>query len=266
MKADSKKSNGSVSKGATGFEQFFAQTYSERWPALREALLTPPEKVALENPFGKYQEYSLDAASLEPVRALEIQRGERVADFCASPGGKLLAAIFAVQGEAEFVANDLSVGRVARLKAVLHDCLPDEMVQRVKVYQSDAGRWGQRFPESFDKILLDAPCSGERHLLGSKKELERWSAKGSQRLSVRQHALLCSALDSLRPGGRLVYSTCSISLYENDAVVDKLFKSRADQFDVIKPALAGEETQWGRIILPDVSGSGPIYYAVIVKH
>ncbi len=116
--------------------------------------------------------------------------------------------------------------------------------------KSDASRWGLSKTEEFDRILVDAPCSGERHLLKKPLELARWSLKGSKGLVVRQHALLCSALDCLKPGGRLVYSTCSIQPAENDGVIERLKKSREGEFEVERVAAPiGEPTANGWIIL-----------------
>ncbi len=247
------------------FEEHFATVYGERWPALRAALTTEAKKVQLTNPFG-LAEYALDPASLYPVEALDLKPGQVVADFCSSPGGKSLAGIFALRGQADWHCNDLSPARVARLKAILHDCVPPEIMARIKISTGDASRWGMRYPEQFDRILLDAPCSGERHLLHSAKELGRWSLKGSKRLSMRQHALLCAAVDALKPGGRLVYSTCSISPIENDTVIQKLFNSRPGQVQLAELALStGEATQFGRIFLPDAAYGGPIYLCALAK-
>lgn len=248
------------------FDEHFNKIYGERWARLREALAAGDSgKALLENPFGPpYQDYSLDEASLFPARALAVQSGETVADFCAAPGGKLLTLIFSVKGEARFLACDLSPARVQRLKAILHDCLPPEILKRVEVRKTDAARLGQRLKGELDRVLVDAPCSGERHLLHSPKELERWSVKGSKRLAIRQHALLCSALDSVKPGGRVVYSTCSISPLENDGVIERLHESREGRFEVLPLAHdKGEATRFGWLILPDTAGCGPIYTAAL---
>lgn len=255
------------SVGAEAFDQHFAALYGERWPALRASLLIEPRKHTLLNPFSQdLQNYILDEASLVPVKHLAAAPGQRVADFCASPGGKSLASIFALGGEGEWFCNDLSPNRVARLKAVFFDCLPEQVRRKVRISRGDASLWGQRYRAEFDRILVDAPCSGERHLLESPVQLERWSLKGSKRLAIRQHSLLCSALDSLKPGGRLVYSTCSIHELENDGVIAKLKKSRAGLFQVvpIKEEL-GEATEHGWIILPDRCACGPIYFSVLER-
>lgn len=249
------------------FEDYFVSVYSERWPKLRAALLGEAHQQILSNPFSNtLQDYRLDSASLLPAKHMNVQAGERVADFCASPGGKSLAMIFQTKGEANFSCNDLSPGRVQRLKAVFHDCLPPEIFKRIDITKSDASRWGLSRKNEFDKILVDAPCSGERHLLKSPQELGRWSMKGAKGLAVRQHALLCSALDCLKPGGRLVYSTCSVNPMENDGVIERLKESRPNLFQVVPvQEETGEATANGWIILPDENAGGPIYLSVLEK-
>lgn len=248
------------------FDDHFKQIYGERWAGLRASLEREVRgKVLLENPFA-LQDYSLDEASLFPARCMEVAEGDLVGDFCSAPGGKLLSMIFSVRGKARFVACDLSPARVSRLKAILHDCVPPELLSNIEVRKADSALWGKRRPGEFDRVLVDAPCSGEAHLLASPKELERWSAKGSKRLAIRQHSLLCSALDSVRMGGRVVYSTCSISPIENDGVIERLHESREGQFKVEKiNHNKGEPTSHGWIILPDKDGCGPIYTSVLER-
>jgi 16S rRNA C967 or C1407 C5-methylase (RsmB/RsmF family) len=248
------------------FEAYFETTFGARWQsALRPALCAPAEKVPLENPFGE-SSYLIDLASLEPVLALDLHPGMEYLDTCAAPGGKALAAIYAVRGELSARLNDSSRDRLQRLKAVLYDYCPAEIVEKMRITCSDGARIGGREPETFDRVLADVPCSAERHHLQSGKKME-WSQGTSKGLSVRQHAILCSALDACKPGGRVVYSTCSLSPLENDGVIEKLLKSRKGQFEVLRNVRElGEATTHGKIILPDrYPGFGPIYYSVLQK-
>lgn len=255
-------------EAAMTLDEHFHSIFGSRWEReLKPALLRPPEKVPLENPFpGAQDQYLLDLASLEPVHALELREGHRFLDLCAAPGGKALAAICLTMGRIAARLNDSSSGRVQRLKAVLYDHLPEDLVAGLRVTCSDGARIGQREPAQYDRVLADVPCSAERHhLLG--KEDTQWTLASSKRLSVRQHALLCSALDAAQPGGRVVYATCSLSPLENDGVIAKLRKSRAGQFDIAPPVRTmGEPTEFGTLILPDRHPSfGPIYYAILAK-
>ncbi|NJL24701.1 MAG: hypothetical protein HC902_05720 [Calothrix sp. SM1_5_4] len=265
MKFSLRCEHGKNRDGAESFDHYFAGIYGGRWPALKAALREDPRKSVIKNPFG-LQDYALDEASLYPAKWLDVHAGMAIADLCASPGGKSLASIFKVKGKGRFHCNDLSSARVKRLLAVLHDCVPEEVLMGVRVTTGDASRFGLRHAGEFDRVLVDAPCSGERHLLASPRELSRWSEKSSKRLAVRQHALVCAGFDSLVPGGRMVYSTCSISPHENDAVVDKILKSREGSVRVVPVREeVGEATRHGWILLPDVTGCGPIYFSVLER-
>lgn len=254
------------------FDTFYSSIFGDRWPGLKAALLAPEtKKVLLKNPFAGLADYSLDEASLFPASVVKIKPGFRVADFCSAPGGKLLSLLFQAVSDGvdlnqlEIFANDLSPDRIRRLKAVLHDCLPADLVPRIQVKRGDAGLIGLRYPQTFDLVVVDAPCSGERHLLHSPKELSRWTAKSGKRLAIRQHALACSGLDALTSGGVLIYSTCSLSPVENDGVIERLLESRENQFKVRKLETGGEATQHGRIFLPDLGGAGPLFCSILDK-
>lgn len=258
--------NGHKTDGEDALDAHFGEVYGSRWEGLKQKLLGDISKHVMTNPFGpSLHDYSLDPASLLPVKNLKVEKNQHIADFCASPGGKSLAMIFDLRGQAFWWLSDLSPARVARLRAVLHDCVPPEILKNIDTKCSDASRWGLTRKEHFDRVLVDAPCSGEKHLLASQQEVARWSLKGAKRLVIRQHSLLCSAYDSLKPGGRLVYSTCSINPLENDGVIERFHGSR-DGFQVLTPREEiGEPTQHGWIVLPDKAQAGPIYFSVIEK-
>jgi 16S rRNA C967 or C1407 C5-methylase (RsmB/RsmF family) len=259
-------------------DAYFSEIYGARWTEqLKPALLKPTSKVYVDGKLASNGElnisqvpvagaYALDRASIEAVYALDLQPGQDFMDVCAAPGGKSLMALHLSQTKIQARLNDSSKDRIARLKAVMFDYLPEEVVKQIRITCTDGSRIGQREPESYDRVLADVPCSAERHHLQDGAE-EKWTLKSSKRLSIRQHAILCSAIDSTRSGGRIVYSTCSLSPLENDGVITKLMKSRKNEFQIIKSNREmGEPTEHGRIILPDTnSGYGPIYYAILQK-
>lgn len=252
--------------GKAAFDEFYAKIFGERWTSLYKSLAEPLVKARLRNPLIEGRDYFLDPASLEVARQLEVPEGGQWLDLCSAPGGKALAVIFSRRGECTSVLNEISKARRARLKAVLFDHLPSEVMARVRITGHDGTRWGLYEKNAYDCVLVDAPCSGERHLLESPTELKLWKPSRSRHLSVRQHALLCAALDAVRPGGLVVYSTCSISPLENDGVIEKLGESRVGQWtsEVVQSGL-GEETKWGRLILPDRGEAGPMYMARLRK-
>jgi 16S rRNA C967 or C1407 C5-methylase (RsmB/RsmF family) len=261
----------------TNFDKYFGDIFGSRWAAsLKPALLGETKKVYLQSPFdsGSFQAleeplsgaYALDRASLEPVYALELEAGQTFLDLCSAPGGKALTAIYLVKGILQARLMDMSPARMARLRAVLFDHLPEGIAKAIQTTCNDGARVGQRFPASFDRVLADVPCSAERHHLLDGK-LDDWKLSQTKRMSIRQHALACSAIDATVSGGRVVYSTCSLSPFENDGVIKKLEKSRSGAFKIVRSKLEmGEATEFGKLILPDLyPGFGPIYYSILEK-
>ena len=163
---------------------------------------------------------------------------------------------------------DEASDRRLRLQHVLENSLPESWRSIINVTGYDGVKFGMHKKECYDRILLDAPCSSDRHVLNSPSHLEVWSVKRVKRLSVEQGSLLASAVDALRPGGELIYGTCALSPLENDAVVAKILKKRKMmEFVRIEDLPEGaDRTELGVHILPDKTrGCGPIYCAKMRK-
>lgn len=286
-----------IDGGMNEAEEFFSQVYQMRWPQLREALGNG-KKVSWYNAFLKKKEnisfkgiegvaldqeasimrdpdsgllehYVLDAASVVCAKVLAQNQPEIVLDMCASPGGKTLVMLGDLGREARVFANEWSMPRRLNLKKILAQYVPPLVLERVKVVGIDAAQYGLRFPNHFDAILLDAPCGSEAHLIKDKRKWDSWSKKRSLGLKQKQYAMLCSALLALKSGGRLVYSTCSISPFENDDVVNMFLTKKHEQVSLDEGSVPGdipfEKTPYGYFYLPDRSGCGPLYFAVFKK-
>lgn len=253
------------------FENFFSSVYKERWPAIWIALHKPVQYTQRPNKFfseGLSPFYKMDPASILVAEALNVQAGEVVLDMCAAPGGKSLILAEALQEQGELISNEISKDRRDRLMRVFQEHIP--MAQRKNIFVKgwDGNKYGLQMPEKFDAVLCDVPCSGERHLIENPKEFALWTEKRSQNLAVRQFSLLSSGWLTCKPGGRIVYSTCSISPYENDQIIQKLNKRRSIQRvrDVkFKSLDFVEETEWGYQVLPDAAGFGPMYFSIMLK-
>jgi 16S rRNA (cytosine967-C5)-methyltransferase len=157
-----------------------------------------------------------DAAAALPALLLGDVRGQRVADLCAAPGGK--TAELAVRG-ADVTAVDLSTPRLRRLKENL-----DRLGLEAKTVRADAAQW--EAPEPFDAVLLDAPCSSTGTIRRNPDIPYLKKQADIEALSAVQARLLDHALTLLKPGGRLVYSTCSLEPEEGEAQIERLLKSR----------------------------------------
>ena len=285
-------------KGPEGFEAFYRELYQDRWPGLRRALLEPKRSVARVNAFATRSDalealvpapwcaqayestttiappndrtpmeyFIMDGASILAAQALDPQPGDDILDLCAAPGGKSLMLAEKIAEAGTLVANDRSASRRGRLKRVLESYIPNPVRERIRVTGHDATKWCVFETEAYDRILLDAPCSSERHVLHDDNALNDWSLSRVKQLAQRQYAMLASALLALRVGGRMVYSTCALAPQENDAIVEKLLKKKGDKVQLIEAAGAiGEPTELGWHILPDTTPYGPIYYAVLER-
>ncbi len=159
--------------------------------------------------------YIQQASSQLPPLALDPQPGERVLDLAAAPGSKTtqIAALMANRGVV--VANDSSVRRLKSLTANLER----SGIINTVVTQLSGPRLGRLVPDYFDRVLIDAPCTAEGTLAKNFELAGRWSVAGSAKLATLQSKLLAGSYHALRPGGCLVYSTCTFAPEENEAVV-----------------------------------------------
>ncbi len=252
---------------AEEFFAYYSNAFGDRWDALRAALGGEPVYKTLK--FEGAEPYYLDEASWFAAKSLGVEPGMDVLDMCAAPGGKTLVLAGMLAGNGSLQSNDRSADRRARLHRVVEASLPECYRTIIKVTGYDAALFGLRRKESFDRILLDAPCSSERHVMESPEYLGEWSAKRIKHLALQQGSMLASAVDALRPGGKLVYSTCALTATENDEVVAKILKKRAGKIVpcALEPGFEGtDRTEFGLQMLPDrCAGRGPIYCALLEK-
>ena len=254
------------------FEEYYLKLYGEHWENLRKSLLE--ERPAFSFSQGLKTPYFLDYASVLAALSLRLpesasakeQQPETpvILDACAAPGGKSLVIAASLPQGVLLLSNELSNERRRRLSDVLDKHLDCEKRKQVKVSGFDAAAQGRRKSEHgrYSAILLDAPCSSESHVLKDKNALDEWTPARPAFLARRQWALLSSAFLLLAPGGSLVYSTCAITTVENDGVIEKLIEKYGDEVKPDPPDFTeGEKTKYGRIILPDNGGLGPLYVA-----
>ncbi len=250
--------------GAQLFDQYYRAVYSERWDSLRQAMLKESDPVLLSEELT--EPYYMDRASISAALALPVKEGDSVLDMCAAPGGKTLSIALRLKGTGSLVSNDRSPARRQRLKKVIETCLPEEYRKNITVSGHDSTKWGLYEKDRYDCILLDAPCSSERHVLQDEVELAKWSTNRPKILALTQFAMLAAALDAVKVGGYIMYSTCSINPEEDSRVIEKLFRKRNDRFEIVNLCTDSDssDTEYGNIILPDTSnGCGPLYFCLI---
>ncbi|WP_461865233.1 tRNA (cytosine(49)-C(5))-methyltransferase [Thermococcus sp.] len=180
--------------------------------------------------------FGQEASSMIPPIVLDPKPGELVLDMAAAPGSKTGQIAQYMENEGCLIANDMKKGRVNVLIANLNKM----GVLSARVTIKD-GRYFGRFENTFDRILLDAPCSSVGMIRKSFKFLKEWQLKTALRYSNIQKRLILAAYKALKAGGVLVYSTCTIDPIENEEVIDYLLRKTDARIERINLPLRSSE-------------------------
>ncbi len=162
------------------------------------------------------QVYLQSLSSMVPPLLMDLSAGQRVLDLCSAPGSKTTQIASLTGGQVDLVAVEKIRPRYYKLKANLsrQGC---EFVQTIL---ADGGTIGKRYDEHFDRVLVDAPCSAEgRFDPTDPRSFKYWSERKVKEMAHKQRRLLVSGIRALRPGGILVYSTCTFSPEENEFMI-----------------------------------------------
>ncbi|MCC5996434.1 MAG: RsmB/NOP family class I SAM-dependent RNA methyltransferase [Oceanicaulis sp.] len=195
--------------------------------------------------FSSGQAFIQNASSFIPALALDPQPGERILDLCAAPGGKTSHIAALTGNAAEIWANDALPARLPKLREVL-----DLLHVRTQAVTGHPGQFIDRFLEGpFDRILIDAQCTGEGMIdLRRPASWRYWSLERITEYSRLQRKMLTAASKLLKPGGVLVYSTCTLAPEENELPVHTLLSRAPDMtlepVDIAAPGLVPARTRW----------------------
>ena len=161
--------------------------------------------------------YIQSLSSMIPPLVLAPKSGNKVLDLTAAPGSKTTQLAALMRNTGEIIANELDTIRFERLKYNIEK----QEATIVKSINSRGEKLGEKYPEYFDKVLLDVPCSGEgRFIINEPKTYRDWSMKKVNSLVKLQKKLLTSAYKALKKNGVMVYSTCTINKFENELILD----------------------------------------------
>ena len=195
--------------------------------------------------------YIQEPSAMTPASVLPIEEGDRVLDICAAPGGKSTALAAKLKGTGLLVSNDISNSRA---KALLKN-LELFGVSNMLVMSEPSNTIAEHFPGFFDKILIDAPCSGEGMFRKANSMVKAWESNGVDLFVNLQQSILREMVKCLRPGGTMVYSTCTFSPEENEQAMEYLLELD-EQLELVElPMYEGFDTghpDWSRTGNPDV--------------
>jgi 16S rRNA (cytosine1407-C5)-methyltransferase len=202
--------------------------------------------------------YVQSLSSMVAALVLGPRPGEKVLDLAAAPGGKTSQMAAMMQNQGHIAAVEVIRARMFKLRANLQRC----GVSNVKTFLTDGRTVGNKTPERFDRVLLDAPCSSEaRFDCREPSTWKRWSLRKIKECARKQRGLLRSAVASLKPKGTLLYCTCSFAPEENEAVVHGALTQLGEAIEIEGIELPLENTQpgithWeGKDLHPDLARS-----------
>lgn len=201
-----------------------------------------------------------DEAAQLSASLLDLQPNQRVLDACAAPGGKLCHILEHQPALTEAIAIELEQGRAARIYENLERL---KLSARVIVDDASSKTWWDG--NSFDRILVDAPCSATGVIRRNPDIKQLRQSEDIKALAELQIKILQNCWEMLKPGGRLVYATCSIFPQENERVVERFLKLQDNAEHRRIDANWGLERPYGRQLFPQPEGHDGFYYAVLIK-
>lgn len=178
-----------------------------------------------KHPFHEAGAYYIqEASAMAPAAYLNAEPGEKILDLCAAPGGKSTQIASAMRGEGLLVCNEIHPQRAK----ILSENIERMGIRNALVISHRPDFLAERFPAYFDRILVDAPCSGEGMFRKKEEAVKEWSLENVKMCADRQSEILESAAVMLRPGGKMVYSTCTFSLEEDEGTVCRFLQKHAE--------------------------------------
>jgi NOL1/NOP2/sun family putative RNA methylase len=202
-------------------------------PWTKDGFYYPEDVRPAKHPYyhaGLY--YIQEPSAMSPAAVLHPQPGEKVLDLCAAPGGKTTQLASMMQGQGVLVTNDNNPNRVKALAKNI------ELygITNAIVTNETPDRLANVFPAYFDRILVDAPCSGEGMFRKEPDMVKSWSEQAIETCCEMQREILTDAARMLRPGGWLVYSTCTFAPEENEQMIAEFLEQHPD-FSIVPIAL-----------------------------
>lgn len=168
--------------------------------------------------------YFQEPSAMSTVGVLDIKEDDFVLDLCAAPGGKATQASEKLGKDGLLVANEI----IPKRALILTENIQRMGIKNAVVTNESPDTLKDKYPEFFDKIIVDAPCSGEGMFKKEPRAIDEWSVEHTLSCANRQKNILDSAIKMLKNGGKLVYSTCTFSPEENEMVVDYILKNYPD--------------------------------------
>ncbi len=182
--------------------------------------------------------YIQEPSAMLPGAVIGVRPGDKVLDLCAAPGGKSVQMAAQLKGQGLLVANDINADRV---KALVKN-IELNGVRNAIVLNDTPDKLAKNFEGFFDKIMVDAPCSGEGMFRKDEDAIKSWEKFKCEKCSSMQWEILCQVDKMLKPGGIILYSTCTFSPEENELMIAKFMDTHAGDYELLEiPKVGGIE-------------------------
>lgn len=187
--------------------------------------------------------YIQEPSAMAPAAYLDAQPGEKILDLCAAPGGKSTQIAAAMQGQGLLISNEIHPARAK----ILSENIERMGIRNCMVTNESPQSLARVFEGYFDRIMVDAPCSGEGMFRKNEAACEEWSTENVTICAARQLEILTCAASMLRPGGRIVYSTCTFAPEENEGTISRFIEAHPE-FSILSvpvyPGMSGGVAAW----------------------
>lgn len=202
--------------------------------------------------------YSQDPSAMYPAVSLNVKPGDKVLDLCAAPGGKSTALASLLDDTGLLVANEISKSRAKDLRENLERWGATNVV----VTNESPDRLSKKLPHFFDKILVDAPCSGEGMFRKDPAATQYWSPDYVLTCQTRQKEILSEAMKMLKPDGEIVYSTCTYSPEEDEEIVAWLVENYPLEIEPLKlySGMSAGRPEWSKSNLPELKETVRLWF------
>ncbi|MCD8391282.1 MAG: RsmB/NOP family class I SAM-dependent RNA methyltransferase [Firmicutes bacterium] len=213
--------------------------------------------------------YFQEPSAMSAVEALPVEPGDFVLDLCAAPGGKSTHAAAKLGGTGLLVANEI----IKKRADILSENIERMGIKNAVVTNEPPQRLAEKYPRFFDKIIVDAPCSGEGMFRKEPQAVTEWSGEHALSCAERQKNILESAVKMLKPGGYLVYSTCTFSEEENEGAAEFLLNNydmrlcEIPRLSMLSPGIstAAHDMTFARRIFPHLQ-KGEGHFAALFQY
>ncbi|MBQ7583282.1 MAG: RsmF rRNA methyltransferase first C-terminal domain-containing protein [Lachnospiraceae bacterium] len=226
--------------------------------SLQDAYASTPGRMPMHSA-GAY--YIQEPSAMAPVTFLDVRPDMCVLDLCAAPGGKSTQAASYLAGKGLLIANEPVRDRAR----ILSQNIERMGIRNALVLSHDPDELVPRFPASFDRILVDAPCSGEGMFRRDETAVNEWSPENVVMCAKRQERILEAAAVMLKPGGRLVYSTCTFSDEENEEQVRRFLERHGDYRMAAVSPCTGMRAGQGMVRIWPQDGFGEGHFMAVLE-